>query len=161
MPGDANLDGRVDALDLNIIGLNWRAQVESWREGDFNADGRVDANDLNALAINWRKDIFGETALVERAPRAALALGAVLPDQDSVGRLAKTGAQLRALSAEKQALVAKNDVESDTTLSRRYSERRHTLFFRPTNLSPQAQKPEFDEEVIDLVFAIHDLLTWR
>jgi hypothetical protein len=34
--GDANLDGRVDATDLNAVGLSWRADdVTSWGQGDF------------------------------------------------------------------------------------------------------------------------------
>lgn len=55
--GDANLDGSVDAGDLNILALNWRRDVALWSAGDFNADGSVDAGDLNELALNWRQPI--------------------------------------------------------------------------------------------------------
>jgi len=55
--GDANLDGKVDANDLNILGLNWLQNVNGWCSGDVSADGLVDANDLNALALNWLKDV--------------------------------------------------------------------------------------------------------
>jgi hypothetical protein len=52
--GDANLDGIVDAADLNILGKNWlREDVSGWSEGDFNGDQRVDQFDLNALGENW------------------------------------------------------------------------------------------------------------
>ncbi len=57
LSGDANLDGSVDAGDLNNLALNWRQDVASWSAGDFNADGSVGAGDLNELALNWRKSI--------------------------------------------------------------------------------------------------------
>ena len=55
--GDANLDGTVNALDLNALALNWQQDVARWSAGDFNADGMVNAADLNALALNWRRSI--------------------------------------------------------------------------------------------------------
>ena len=57
LPGDANLDGSVDAQDLMMIGLNWQAQVRSWGDGDFNLDLAVDREDLNMLALNWQKSL--------------------------------------------------------------------------------------------------------
>ena len=54
LPGDANEDGRVDAADLNVVGLNWQMGGKSWAEGDFNEDGFVDAADLNVLGVNWQ-----------------------------------------------------------------------------------------------------------
>ena len=52
--GDANLDGIVDAADLNIVGNNWlHEDVSEWSEGDFNGDHRVDQIDLNLLGENW------------------------------------------------------------------------------------------------------------
>ncbi len=53
--GDANLDGTVDAGDLNAVGLNWQESVEGWSLGDFTADGLVDASDLNDVGLNWQK----------------------------------------------------------------------------------------------------------
>ena len=64
--GDANLDGRVDANDLNTVALNWQMGLGGWSRGDFNCDGTVDAGDLNLLGANW-----GSTSV--RAPRAPLA----------------------------------------------------------------------------------------
>jgi hypothetical protein len=51
--GDANLDGTVDASDLNALGRNWQGRPNSWQLGDFNADGIVNAGDLNQLGQNW------------------------------------------------------------------------------------------------------------
>ncbi len=74
---DANLDGRVDAVDLNQIGLHWRtAGGAGWATGDFNGDGRVTAGDLNILGLNWRNGVA--VGLVgapnQRVPRAPLAV---------------------------------------------------------------------------------------
>ena len=56
IPGDANGDGRVDAQDLNSVGINWQMDGKEWADGDFNGDSRVDASDLNILALNWLTD---------------------------------------------------------------------------------------------------------
>ena len=55
--GDANLDGSVDAADLNSLALSWQQDVPLWSAGDFTADGSVNAADLNALALNWQQSI--------------------------------------------------------------------------------------------------------
>ena len=57
LSGDADLNGVVDAADLNAMALNWRQDVALWSGGDFTADGVVDSADLNALALNWRHSI--------------------------------------------------------------------------------------------------------
>lgn len=57
MYGDTNLDGLVDAADLNVIGTNWGARRERWSSGNFLAGAIVDSDDLNALALNWQKEI--------------------------------------------------------------------------------------------------------
>ncbi len=59
LPGDSNLDGSVDATDLNNLALNWRKDedVAAWSAGDFKADGVVDSADLNELALNWQQSI--------------------------------------------------------------------------------------------------------
>ena len=82
IPGDTNNDGRVDATDLNTLGIHWQQEVFGASHGDFNDDGRVDAEDLNLLALNWRTGtqqnaLLAATAPVRRVPvrptpRAAL-----------------------------------------------------------------------------------------
>ena len=58
VPGDANLDGMVDAADLNELALNWRSTaVDGWVQGDFTDDGIVNAADLNQLALNWHSGV--------------------------------------------------------------------------------------------------------
>ena len=55
--GDSNLDGSVNAIDLNAMALNWQSEASGWSLGDFTANGRVNASDLNALALNWQRSI--------------------------------------------------------------------------------------------------------
>ena len=54
LKGDANLDGTVDALDLNVVGRNWISDVAAWSQGDFSGDGVTDAQDLGVLGTNWQ-----------------------------------------------------------------------------------------------------------
>ena len=55
LPGDANLDGVVNAPDLNALGGNWQQDVDSWASGDFNGDGAANASDLNIVGGNWQR----------------------------------------------------------------------------------------------------------
>ena len=53
--GDFDLDGRVVAADLNILGGNWQAtDLVSYAQGDANGDGVANATDLNAVGSNWQ-----------------------------------------------------------------------------------------------------------
>ena len=51
--GDANLDGRVDANDYDVIDRNFLMNPPAgdmgWWTGDFNYDGRIDANDYDRI----------------------------------------------------------------------------------------------------------------
>ena len=75
LPGDANADGRVDAADLNVIGLNWQQTGKTRAEGDFTGDGLVDAADLNVLGLNWQSGV--EAAAVPE-PSALMLLAAAM-----------------------------------------------------------------------------------
>lgn len=67
--GDANLDGNVDALDLNVLGVNWqRADGTGWSTGDFNGDGVVEEVDLNQIDRHW-----GRVGMAWRAPLPTMA----------------------------------------------------------------------------------------
>ncbi len=54
LPGDANLDGFVDASDFNIWNSNRLSQTPAWCAGDFTADGAIDASDFNV----WKSHRF-------------------------------------------------------------------------------------------------------
>ena len=60
----------VDAVDLNIVALNWQMFVAGGPgDGDFNGDGFVDAADLNELALNWQVGV-NQMTLLEANPGA-------------------------------------------------------------------------------------------
>ncbi len=57
IPGDANLDGTVNGLDL----LTWQANLfsgDEWVQGDFNLDGLVNGLDL----LIWQSHLFDTVA---------------------------------------------------------------------------------------------------
>ena len=76
LPGDANGDGAVDLLDLDILGSNFGASPADVSTGDFNDDNVVDLLDLDILGSN-----FGATSGAEAVPEPAavtvVCLGAV------------------------------------------------------------------------------------
>lgn len=65
--GDANLDGIVDANDLNVLGLRWQQDATSWCQGDFNRDGTINASDLNDVGQNWLTDVTGGQQALSQA----------------------------------------------------------------------------------------------
>jgi hypothetical protein len=68
--GDSNLDGQVNAADLNQLGGNWLiTNATSWGQGDFNGDGNINASDLNDLGGNWQ---FGVNAAAVPEPSTFL-----------------------------------------------------------------------------------------
>jgi len=51
--GDANLDGKVDAVDLGALASHWQ-QSGVWTGGDLDYNGFVDIRDLYLLASTWQ-----------------------------------------------------------------------------------------------------------
>jgi hypothetical protein len=79
VPGDANGDGTVDALDLNTLGVNWQQNVAGGiAEGDFDESGFVDAADLNILGTNWLFGVGEGAAAVPEPNAVALTLAGLL-----------------------------------------------------------------------------------
>ena len=69
--GDANLDGKVNGIDFNLLATNFNQSVTNgWDEGDFNYDGKVNGIDFNLLATNFNQ-LAGESA-VSSADLAAM-----------------------------------------------------------------------------------------
>lgn len=54
-PGDVDMDGDVDSVDLAEFGLAWNPEGTdlAWSDGNFDIDGDVDSDDLAALGLNW------------------------------------------------------------------------------------------------------------
>ncbi len=79
LDGDANLDGIVDAADLNAVGVNWQSiGVQSWAEGDFDGNGTVDATDLNSIGLNWQAGPIATAAVPEPNSSGLILLGLLL-----------------------------------------------------------------------------------
>ncbi len=63
--GDANLDGVVNAQDLNQLALNWQSDgIVGWGDGDFNGDGLVNVADLNLIGVKWLVDANQSASVV-------------------------------------------------------------------------------------------------
>jgi hypothetical protein len=71
LPGDANLDGVVNAIDFDILATNFSASgTNNWLAGDFSGDGSVNSSDFTLLAANFNS----------RLPGLSLPLGALSPE---------------------------------------------------------------------------------
>lgn len=62
--GDSNLDGIVDAVDLNALALTWNSDNKNWTEGNFTGAGS-NVTDLNSLALNWNQSVANAIAVPE------------------------------------------------------------------------------------------------
>ena len=94
--GDANLDGTVNAVDLNQVGVHWLGEG-GWSQGDFTCDSIVNAADLNAVGLSWQlmaaprstrlqvplenREIIDSNVVLER--RAHIAEGLNVPANDA------------------------------------------------------------------------------
>jgi uncharacterized protein (TIGR03790 family) len=56
VPGDANLDGKVNSKDFYTLQGNW-LQSGDFSDGDFNGDGMIDKSDFGILYANWMADV--------------------------------------------------------------------------------------------------------
>jgi len=69
--GDANLDGKVNGTDFNLMATNFNQSVTAgWDKGDFNYDGKVNGNDFVLLAANFNQ--FASQSAISSADEAAL-----------------------------------------------------------------------------------------
>ncbi len=72
--GDANLDGLVNAADLNELGQRWLMNDNAWSHGDFTADGVVNASDLNQLGQRWLQAVSAPASATAVPEPTALCL---------------------------------------------------------------------------------------
>jgi hypothetical protein len=62
LDGDANFDGGVNVLDLNMLLPNFNQSGTHWATGDFNGDGATNVLDLNLLLPNFNTALPSDTA---------------------------------------------------------------------------------------------------
>lgn len=74
-PGDANIDGKVDALDAEALAANWLAGNADWAMGDFSGDNVVDDVDAAMMAANWHYGVSPNAAVPEPSALIMLMLG--------------------------------------------------------------------------------------
>ena len=68
LPGDANLDGRVDINDLTVVLAHYgQTSGMNWGTGEFNGDGTVDINDLTIVLAN-----YGASVSASAGPRLSV-----------------------------------------------------------------------------------------
>jgi probable HAF family extracellular repeat protein len=67
LPGDANLDGKVDVNDLTIVLAHFGQTGTTWSQGEFTGSGTVDVNDLTIVLAH-----YGQTAGSSAGPVAAV-----------------------------------------------------------------------------------------
>jgi len=69
IPGDANLDGKVDFADLLIVAQNYgTSTATSWQTGDFYATGKVDFSDLLVLAQHYGESLGSTSGAAAPVP---------------------------------------------------------------------------------------------
>lgn len=71
-PGDANLDGAVDGLDLDVWTASRFSSSAGWGDADFNGDGFVDGVDFNIW--NVHNDLAASDAAVVPEPGCFVSL---------------------------------------------------------------------------------------
>ena len=104
--GDLNLDGEVDATDLNKLVANLGGSVtagQNWQSGDINYDGEIDATDLNALVANLGNNLpaaggvqMAQVSGIAAMPSAVAAPAASVAAVPEPGTLALLAAGLAA-----------------------------------------------------------------
>lgn len=78
MPGDADLDGDVDAEDAARLAENWLGDAGvAWADGDFNSNGIVDDADAALMAANWLYGVGDNSATAPEPATAVLMLMAI------------------------------------------------------------------------------------
>ena len=73
LPGDANLDGKVDINDLTIVLAHYGQTGMAWTQGEFTGDGTVDINDLTIVLAHYGQSLGSSAGPVAAVPEPAVA----------------------------------------------------------------------------------------
>ena len=101
LPGDANLDGKVDINDLTIVLAHYGQSGMNWTTGEFTGDGTVDINDLTIVLANYNQSAGASAGGIQAVPEpGSLVLLAAAVALASRARLAEAvAADLAVISA--------------------------------------------------------------
>jgi hypothetical protein len=77
LPGDANLDGKVDINDLTIVLAHYGQTGMTWGQGEFTGNGTVDINDLTIVLANYGQGVGAGSLATVPEPSSAVLLAAV------------------------------------------------------------------------------------
>ena len=75
LPGDANLDGKVDINDLTIVLAHYNQTGATWAQGEFTGSGTVDINDLTIVLSNYGKTVSADSLAAVAEPSSLTLLG--------------------------------------------------------------------------------------
>ncbi len=100
LPGDVNLDGVVNGLDISLIASNWLAHGTD-EPGDANHDGVVNGLDISLVASNWLKSNLSTGAALDSAVPAT-----AVPEPSSF-MLAGTALAMLGLAARRHRMESR------------------------------------------------------
>ena len=148
--GDTNLDGAVDASDLNVLVLHWQeSSCITWANGNFDGNDIVDAVDLNFIALNWLTAVAAPLGA-----DAVVADGGIVPDNNQLPDLGDDReANNRSLPIEQSEAVWADvtRIRQDRLIARRWQDR---VNLRSTSQSALHKPVAIDKAgVVDAVFA--------
>ena len=73
IPGDANLDQKVDINDLTVVLANYNQSGMTWTQGEFTGNGTVDINDLTIVLANYNTT-FAASPGIKSVPEPSCAI---------------------------------------------------------------------------------------
>jgi hypothetical protein len=76
LSADANRDGKVNALDFNILASNFGHSGATFSQGNFNYDATVNTSDFMILAQQFNKSLTIQAPSLDQAAATPLALAA-------------------------------------------------------------------------------------
>ena len=113
--GDANLDGKVNGTDFNLMAANFNQAVSNgWDKGDFNYDGAVNGSDFVLMADNFNQ--FASIAAAVPAPDPS---PIATPIQSTFAALSSARVHPAPSRQGQQATMVQQQAPSSETVSKR------------------------------------------